>query len=399
MSTKNAVGNSLTGATGTGQFVGDTGATLSGVTLSGSTALGTPTSGNLTNCTGIPSPTGAALTKTNDTNVTITLGGTPASALLQASSLTMGWTGTLAVGRGGTGVSSVTTTPTASSFAGWDANNNLSANAIIAGYASTATAGSTTTLTVASAQQQVFTGTLAQNCKMPVVSTLTLGTFYVITNLSTGSVTAQSSGANSIQVMGSNTTLILQSNAITGTAASVWNTVAYIVNTTIGTGSAVLASSSTGSGSVVYNTSPALTTPTLSGITGGGNAASGILGEEIVANPSSASVSSGVITNLTSINVTAGDWIIYGWATCIPSGGSLSNFCSGVNTVSGTFSTNFSELPVTNAATISGNTFGLPLSVQRINITTTTTYYLIVYGVLSGGSMTWNGNLTAKRMR
>lgn len=45
---------------------------------------------------------GAALTKTDDTNVTLTLGGSPTTALLAASSLTLGWTGTLAVARGGT---------------------------------------------------------------------------------------------------------------------------------------------------------------------------------------------------------------------------------------------------------------------------------------------------------
>lgn len=49
------------------------------------------------------SPAGAALTRTNDTNVTLTLGGTPATALLQATSITAGWAGTLAVARGGTG--------------------------------------------------------------------------------------------------------------------------------------------------------------------------------------------------------------------------------------------------------------------------------------------------------
>jgi hypothetical protein len=46
---------------------------------------------------------GAALTKSDDTNVTLTLGGTPASALLAATSITAGWTGQLAVSRGGTG--------------------------------------------------------------------------------------------------------------------------------------------------------------------------------------------------------------------------------------------------------------------------------------------------------
>lgn len=44
-----------------------------------------------------------ALTKTDDANVTLTLGGTPATALLQAVSLTLGWTGTLSIARGGTG--------------------------------------------------------------------------------------------------------------------------------------------------------------------------------------------------------------------------------------------------------------------------------------------------------
>jgi hypothetical protein len=43
--------------------------------------------------------TPAAMTKTDDTNVTLTLGGTPATSLLQAVSLTLGWTGTLADAR------------------------------------------------------------------------------------------------------------------------------------------------------------------------------------------------------------------------------------------------------------------------------------------------------------
>ena len=46
---------------------------------------------------------GAALTEVDDTNVTLTLGGTPTSALLKAVSLTLGWTGTLAQSRGGFG--------------------------------------------------------------------------------------------------------------------------------------------------------------------------------------------------------------------------------------------------------------------------------------------------------
>lgn len=51
--------------------------------------------------------TSAALTKTDDTNITLTLGGSPTSALLAATSLTLGWTGQLAVTRGGTGLGGV----------------------------------------------------------------------------------------------------------------------------------------------------------------------------------------------------------------------------------------------------------------------------------------------------
>lgn len=47
---------------------------------------------------------GAALTKTDDTNVTLTLSGNPSTALLNATAVTVGWTGTLSMARGGTGL-------------------------------------------------------------------------------------------------------------------------------------------------------------------------------------------------------------------------------------------------------------------------------------------------------
>lgn len=75
------------------------------------TGLATGNTGLLTtNGSGVPSITAqAALTKTDDTNVTLTLGGSPTVALVNAASLTLGWTGTLAVGRGGTGTGTVFT--------------------------------------------------------------------------------------------------------------------------------------------------------------------------------------------------------------------------------------------------------------------------------------------------
>jgi hypothetical protein len=48
-----------------------------------------------------------ALTRTNDTNVTLTLGGSPTTALVNAASMTLGWSGQLAVARGGTGAATL----------------------------------------------------------------------------------------------------------------------------------------------------------------------------------------------------------------------------------------------------------------------------------------------------
>jgi hypothetical protein len=52
--------------------------------------------------------TGAAITTANDTNILITASGNTSSALLRTLTLTAGWTGSLAVGRGGTGAATLT---------------------------------------------------------------------------------------------------------------------------------------------------------------------------------------------------------------------------------------------------------------------------------------------------
>lgn len=56
-----------------------------------------------TNAGGTGNTAGQPLTGVNDTNVSITLGGTPLLALLKAVSITLGWIGQLALSRGGTG--------------------------------------------------------------------------------------------------------------------------------------------------------------------------------------------------------------------------------------------------------------------------------------------------------
>lgn len=68
-------------------------------TMTNTTNVIFPTSGTLATTSQLP--TAAALTVANDTNVTLTLSGTPSTALLQAAEVTAGWTGELSLARGG----------------------------------------------------------------------------------------------------------------------------------------------------------------------------------------------------------------------------------------------------------------------------------------------------------
>lgn len=138
-----------------------------------------------------------------------------------AISLTADVTGTLPVANGGTGQAALVTTPTASTIPAWDANQILSANNFNEGY-STHNAGGTTTITVASAKQQYFTGSSAQTLTLPVVSTLVLGQQWFVSNNSTAIVTVQSSGANTVLAMSAGTSATFTAILITGTTAASW---------------------------------------------------------------------------------------------------------------------------------------------------------------------------------
>ncbi len=131
-------GTAINGVTGT-----QWGATFwSNTNTIGSTLAGI--AGQVLKSNGAAAPTwqtdigtiGAALTGVNDANVTLVLLGAPATSLLQATSLTLGWAGQLSIARGGTG-SSTAFTPGSVVFAGasgvynqnnanffWDNTNN-----------------------------------------------------------------------------------------------------------------------------------------------------------------------------------------------------------------------------------------------------------------------------------
>ncbi len=170
--------------------------------------LGTPSALTGTNITGTAAglTAGTVTTNANLTGVVTSVGNATAIA---NGAITQAMTG-------------ATATPTASTTTSWDASSNLSANNFLPGYTTTVTAAGTTTLTVASTHQQLFTGSTTQSVKMPDVSTLVLGTTYTIRNISSGTVSVLTSNSSSIRSMSVNTQLILTSVATSGASAGVW---------------------------------------------------------------------------------------------------------------------------------------------------------------------------------
>lgn len=180
------------------------------------------------------------------------------SSLTSVGTVTTGtWSATLiAIAKGGTGVTSVTTTPTASAWAGWNSNKNLSSNNFIEGYTTTATAAGTTTLVVGSAYLQYFTGSTTQTVVLPVTSTLVLGQQFQIVNNSSGAVTVNSSGSNLVQTVAANSSVIVTCILTSGTSAASWSA-SYL--TAAGTGTVTSISSPNSTLSISSPT----TTPTV----------------------------------------------------------------------------------------------------------------------------------------
>jgi hypothetical protein len=114
---------------------------------------------------------GNALSSSNDTNVTVTLGGSFSSALVNPASITMGWTGQLAASRGGTGQAALT----ANAFLtgnGTGAINQVALTGIVVGNGASAPIGTQVT----GAVKDDGTGVLSQAACGDLVD-CTSGTF------------------------------------------------------------------------------------------------------------------------------------------------------------------------------------------------------------------------------
>ena len=146
-------------------------------------------------------------------------------------------TGTVAIANGGTG-----------------ATTGNAALANLQEFTSTVTAAGTTTLTNTSTHFQLFTGSTTQTVVLPVTSTLQTGWAFTICNNSSGTVTVNSSGGNLVISAISGVTVMCTCIGTTLTTAADWEA-----------GSTEF-STRTGTGAVVLNTQPLITSPTITGL-------------------------------------------------------------------------------------------------------------------------------------
>jgi hypothetical protein len=106
-----------------------------------------------------------------------------------------------------------------------NADSNALSNNMISAYATTASAGSTTALTVASSQSQEFTGTLNHTVSLPDVTStgMSTGISYRILNTSTGTLAVTTSAASQLCVLASNQKATFLCNSVTSDVPASWS--------------------------------------------------------------------------------------------------------------------------------------------------------------------------------
>lgn len=259
--------------------------------------------------------------------------------------------------------------------------------------------GGTTVLTVGSANStnSTFAGAVNINGSQPVTSetntqTFTNKTINLNSNTLSGTVaqfnTALSDG-DFATLAGSETltnkTVNLSSNTLTGTTAQ--------FNAALSDGDfATLAGAEQ------------LSNKTLVGVTDGSSAAAGVIGEIITGSRLAASASAlttSIALNVTSISLTAGDWDVSGVVGFTGVSGNTTVYAAGISTTSATFPPE----PYLGGITLLGHVSGangnqvLPISNFQVNVSSTTTVYLIAQCTFTTGAANAYGGIRARRIR
>ena len=159
-----------------------------------------------------------------------------------------------------------------------------------------------------------------------------------------------------------------------------------------------IVSDETGSGVLVFGTTPTLTNPNIVGTTTNNNANAGSVGEYVTATGSSTAMTTGTNTNLTSISLTAGDWDVETSVQLAPAASTvLSSWIAGPSATSATFGTLGSFVSLAFTTTGSGQIFASP--VVRLSLASTTTVFCVAVANFTAGTLNGTGFIRARRVR
>lgn len=165
-------------------------------------------------------------------------------------------------------------------------------------------------------------------------------------------------------------------------------------------------SDETGSGALVFATSPTITTPRIVGVTNASSATAGDVGEYqsvTVLSGAAVALTSTVVANITSLSLTAGDWDVMG--NCVWQGtGSTSwtQIDAQINTSSAAFATfpcSGAAMRHTTAALVASTPFVHTLGNLRFNVSGTTSVFLNASATFSASTASAYGFLGARRRR
>ena len=404
----------------------------------------------------VPGLVPAALTRVDDTNVTLTLGGTPTTSLLQAVSLTLGWSGQLSLARGGSnanltavngGVIYSTATAMAITLAGSSGQLLQSAGAASPVWTTAtypATAGSSGNFMQSngtnwtSAAPGALTRTDDTNVTLTLGGTPTTALMTAVSmtlgwtgqlSVSRGGTGLASATAYAVLCGGTTSTDPFQSVASVGTSGHVLtsngagalptfqaatgtgtvnsgtaNQLAYYA----GTGTAVSGLSTTSS---AYLISSAGGVPTwvaygqLPGTTTNDNASAGNDGEYVVSNigtGSAVGLTSTISANVTSISLTAGDWDVRGFVAGNVGGGTIiTSYNYAINTTSATLPTPSDTTPMAFDSSLTGanTTYNRTIPTGRLSLSGTTTVYLVANCTFTVSTLAVYGFISARRIR
>lgn len=138
------------------------------------------------------------------------------------------------------------------------------------------------------------------------------------------------------------------------------------------------------------------------GTTAAGNATAGNLGEyasTLVPVGSAVSLTTATTANVASVSLTAGDWDVEGSVNYVATAATVTTKEGAISATSTTLPTDGSEVYSAVQATTTTVTDGLTLPRKRINVSGTTTVYLVAQATFSAGTVTAFGTINARRIR